>query len=57
MRKENRWYAVINGMIHVYDHWYAERSTIESVCSLSDLSFYRRNFRLRKVETPEVVTL
>lgn len=47
--KEQRWYEIIDGMAHVYNSGYKEFSTSVSIVLVSDLSYYRINFKLTKL--------
>lgn len=48
--KEERWYELDGGELRIFNHPDPARASAGSVTSPSDLTFYRRNFRLRKVE-------
>jgi len=50
--KERRWFEVREQTLFVYDDPDPMKATMMSFTKLSDLSYYRRNFDLRKVEVP-----
>ena len=47
--KDSRWYTIENGLAYIYDSGYAKDSLSASIVPVSDLAYYRRNFRLAKV--------
>lgn len=47
--KQSRYYQIIEGKAHIYDSPLPERSVTESIVSISDLAYYRKNFQLSKV--------
>ena len=49
--KSQRWYEVLDGMLHIYDNGHKKYSQNVSIVSLSDMKFYRNNFTLRKLWT------
>jgi hypothetical protein len=49
--KMQRWYEVLDGMLHVYNNGHKQYATSVSIASLSDMKFYRNNFTLRKLWT------
>lgn len=46
--KESRWYKVENGEALIFDNPYENMSESVSIVPVSDLSYYGRNFKLRK---------
>lgn len=46
--KQSRWYKVENNQAFIFDSGYENLSHSVSVVCVSDLSFYRRNFKLYK---------
>lgn len=52
MQKETRWYEVDGETLFVYDHPDPRQAQSLSFTKLSDLAYYRKMFRLRKVEVP-----
>lgn len=47
--KACRWYEVVEGVAHVYDAPYRDKSCSVSIVPVSDLAYYRRNFTLSKI--------
>lgn len=47
--KELRWYEIVNDTAHIYDSGYKQFSTSVSIVPISDLSYYRANFKLAKI--------
>jgi len=46
--KEQRWYKVENGEAFIFDNGYENMSESVSIVPVSDLSYYRQNFKLSK---------
>ena len=46
--KDSRWYKVDNDQALIFDNPYENMSESVSIVPVSDLSYYRRNFKLRK---------
>lgn len=46
--KQSRWYKIEAGMAHIFDSGYENRSQSVSVVPISDLYYYRQNFKLSK---------
>jgi len=46
--KESRWYKIENGQAFIFDSGYENMSETVSIVHVSDLSYYRQNFKLRK---------
>lgn len=46
--KESRWYKIENGQAFIFDNGYENMSQSVSVVRVSDLPYYRRNFKLSK---------
>jgi hypothetical protein len=51
MNKNERWYEIVEGMAHIYDAPTANDSVSLSFVQISDLAYFRRTFRLRKVQS------
>lgn len=51
-QKECRWFEVREQTLFVYDDPDPKMATMMSFTQLSDLPYYRRQFKLRKVEVP-----
>lgn len=47
--REQRWYEIKDGLLHVYSSPFPERSEFVSVTQISDLTYYRNTFTLRKI--------
>jgi hypothetical protein len=47
--KKQRWYEIVDGMAHIYGSGYKQFSQSVSIVPISDLSYYRDNFKLNKV--------
>ncbi|QDP50251.1 MAG: hypothetical protein Tp178MES00d2C33159851_41 [Prokaryotic dsDNA virus sp.] len=47
--KQSRWYKIEAGMAHIFDSGYENKSQSVSVVPLSDLHYYRQNFKLQKL--------
>ena len=47
--KPSRYFEVTGAGLRIYEQPYRAQSLSVSVCGVSDLRFYRQNFRLRKV--------
>ena len=46
--KESRWYKIENGQALIFDNGYENMSETVSIVHVSDLYYYRQNFKLRK---------
>lgn len=46
--KQSRWYKVEAGLAHIFDNGYEDKSQSVSIVHVSDLSYYRQNFKLSK---------
>lgn len=46
--KQSRWYKIESGTAHIFDSGYENKSQSVSVVPISDLSYYRQNFKLFK---------
>lgn len=51
--KAQRWYAIENGTLYIYDKPYPEHACSVSIVSLEDMPYYRKTFTLRKCWTME----
>ena len=48
INKESRWYKVENGQAFIFDNGYENMSETVSIVHVSDLYYYRQNFKLSK---------
>ena len=48
--KKTRYYEVLENTAHIYDTPYKDNSLSLSIVPVTDLSYYRNNFRLLKVK-------
>jgi len=46
--KQSRWYKIENGQAFIFDNGYENMSETVSIVPVSDLSYYRQNFKLSK---------
>lgn len=47
--KKQRWYEIVDGMAHIYDSGIKKYSTSVSIVPISDLVYYRNDFKLTKI--------
>lgn len=51
-QKQDRWYEIDGDVLHVFNAPDPKQATGSSHTSVADLPYYRNNFRLRKVASP-----
>ena len=47
--KPSRYYEIVGAELRIYENPYPSKSASVSICPVSDLRYYRKTFRLRKV--------
>lgn len=48
-QKEGRWYEIVDEWAYVYSEPYKDNSPDVSIVKVTDLQFYRNNFKLEKI--------